>query len=659
MALGDPEGKIASPFTTLPAGGGFAAEIDRIQRALQDYDIAEWVVGLPLNMDGSDSKQTTLSRRFAKAFGEQVRQPVHLWDERLSSHQADEYLAAAELTSKQRKARRDRLAAQIFLQSFLDARAVRSAPGADSPPPVTRLITSVSAPTLETLAGRVRQALAAGTDWTELRLDHLDRTPTARSVADLMATLTPGTWVITLRSAEEGGKCTWEPDARWAFLRQATAGREGCIDFEYQARARVSAEVANERDESACRQWILSTHDFQARPPEAAALTRATLAAYPDAVAKIAWMGRSLSDNIVALEILREFGPRAIVVVMGEVGRMSRVLARKFNAAATYCAPAADAELAPGQISLDQMLHTYRWRALSATTRVFGVLGDPVGQSLSPALFNRLFEQAGFDAVYVPLLAPGGEDELAAFLAACERHAWLDVGGFSVTLPHKVAAGSFRRGADRAAGGPDWRRQYAGDARRTAARHQHRLRRGARCPLRRPEVRPRRPPRRAGRCARGRRGRRGPSSRVSWTVVVLVTIFNRSPRRRCGPGTGIRLRIRRRGRSAFAAVGRVVVNCTSVGHDARHRRVAAARRCLTRLPGGVRHRLPSGANEPAADGQRRGLYHDRRHRDVCAAGRGAIPDLVRQRLSMLPSCAKSCCRRLRNEKAEGRRVAER
>jgi 3-dehydroquinate dehydratase / shikimate dehydrogenase len=443
LALGDPEGKIASPFTTLPAGGGFAAEIDRIRRALRDYDIAEWVVGLPLNMDGSDSKQTTLSRRFAKAFGEQVGQPVHLWDERLSSHQADEYLAAAELTSKQRKARRDRLAAQIFLQSFLDARAVRSAPGSGAPPPVTRLITSVSALTLEALAERVRQTLAAGTDWTELRLDHLDRTPAARAVADLMATLTPGTWVITLRSAAEGGKCTWEPDARWAFLRQATAGREGCIDFEYQARARVSAEVANERDESACRQWILSTHDFQARPPDAAALTRAILAAYPDAVAKVAWMGHSLSDNLVALDILRELGPRAIVVVMGEVGRMSRVLARKFNAAATYCASAADAELAPGQISLDQMLHTYRWRALSATTRVFGVLGDPVGHSLSPVLFNRLFEQAAVDAVYLPLLAPGGEDELTAFLAACERHAWLDIGGFSVTLPHKAAAGRF------------------------------------------------------------------------------------------------------------------------------------------------------------------------------------------------------------------------
>ena len=124
---------MASPLTTLEAVGDPAAQIERILRAVEQYDVDQWVVGLPLNMDGSDSPQTRLTRRFAEALGRRLGRPVHLWDERLSSHQADEYLAQAELTSKKRKARRDRVAAQVILQSFLDARA-GGTPSPDAPP---------------------------------------------------------------------------------------------------------------------------------------------------------------------------------------------------------------------------------------------------------------------------------------------------------------------------------------------------------------------------------------------------------------------------------------------------------------------------------------------------------------------------------------------
>ena len=125
---------MVSPLTTVEATSDHAAQIERILRAVEEYDVDQWVVGLPLNMDGSDSPQTKLTRRFAEALGKRVGRPVHLWDERLSSRQADEYLAQAELTSKKRKARRDRVAAQVILQSFLDART-RSTRPPDVPPP--------------------------------------------------------------------------------------------------------------------------------------------------------------------------------------------------------------------------------------------------------------------------------------------------------------------------------------------------------------------------------------------------------------------------------------------------------------------------------------------------------------------------------------------
>ncbi|MCK4659762.1 MAG: Holliday junction resolvase RuvX, partial [Phycisphaerae bacterium] len=121
LAVGAAGGCIVSPLATVEATGDLDAQIERILCAVKDYEVDHWVVGLPLNMDGSDSEQTRITRRFAKAFSKRVSQPVHLWDERLSSRQADEYLAAAQLTLKKRKARRDRLAAQIILQTFLDA----------------------------------------------------------------------------------------------------------------------------------------------------------------------------------------------------------------------------------------------------------------------------------------------------------------------------------------------------------------------------------------------------------------------------------------------------------------------------------------------------------------------------------------------------------
>ncbi len=123
MAISDPDGSIASPLTTVHVAGDTAAGIEDIFRAVEGFDVEEWVVGLPLNMDGSDSQQTILTRGFAEALGKRVGQFVHLWDERLSSHEAEEHLAAADLSHKKRKARRDRLAAQIMLQSFLEARA--------------------------------------------------------------------------------------------------------------------------------------------------------------------------------------------------------------------------------------------------------------------------------------------------------------------------------------------------------------------------------------------------------------------------------------------------------------------------------------------------------------------------------------------------------
>jgi 3-dehydroquinate dehydratase/shikimate dehydrogenase len=113
---------------------------------------------------------------------------------------------------------------------------------------------------------------------------------------------------------------------------------------------------------------------------------------------------------------------------MGEIGLPARILALREGSALAY-APVAEAT-APGQISLREMKHLYRVHALTNETRVYGVIGDPVGHSLSPLLHNTGFIVRRLDAVYLPFRV----HRLADFLAAVPE---FGVRGFSVTLPHK------------------------------------------------------------------------------------------------------------------------------------------------------------------------------------------------------------------------------
>ncbi len=123
LAVGDSSTAIASPLATIAARGRAADDVRTIVESISDYDIDTFVVGLPLNMDGTEGPQAKLTRRFGDELGRETGIPVQYWDERLSTNTARELMIPAELTRKKRKNRLDRVAAQVILQSFLDAPA--------------------------------------------------------------------------------------------------------------------------------------------------------------------------------------------------------------------------------------------------------------------------------------------------------------------------------------------------------------------------------------------------------------------------------------------------------------------------------------------------------------------------------------------------------
>ncbi len=118
LAIADTESRIATPLTTI-AGRN---DVTRDARIVSDASqaVEAYVVGLPMNMDGTDSEQTRLTRRFASELGRLSGRPVHFQDERLSTYAASELLSEAGVSRRRRKELTDRIAAQQILQAWLD-----------------------------------------------------------------------------------------------------------------------------------------------------------------------------------------------------------------------------------------------------------------------------------------------------------------------------------------------------------------------------------------------------------------------------------------------------------------------------------------------------------------------------------------------------------
>ena len=131
IALSDPGESIASPAATLSASGSPHGDARNILAWADENEATGVVVGLPLNMDGTAGPQAKLSENLAKHLEQLGTCVVHLWDERLSSYQADAYMAEGGIRPSRRKRFRDALAAQIILQSFLDARQTEQPPHAE------------------------------------------------------------------------------------------------------------------------------------------------------------------------------------------------------------------------------------------------------------------------------------------------------------------------------------------------------------------------------------------------------------------------------------------------------------------------------------------------------------------------------------------------
>jgi len=121
LALCDPSETIVSPLQQLPSDANHPQRlIQQLQQIIVENQIEEIVLGLPLNMDDSESEQTRITRKFAAKLSEALGLQVHLQDERLSSSVAQERLTQAGLSRRKQKDKKDMLAACTILEDFLN-----------------------------------------------------------------------------------------------------------------------------------------------------------------------------------------------------------------------------------------------------------------------------------------------------------------------------------------------------------------------------------------------------------------------------------------------------------------------------------------------------------------------------------------------------------
>jgi 3-dehydroquinate dehydratase/shikimate dehydrogenase len=269
-------------------------------------------------------------------------------------------------------------------------------------------------------------AAEAGADIVELRIDELTE---PISVADF-----PLPCIVTNRPHWEGGRCELPDEQRIEILAKTAASGGAYVDIELQTLRKMPG-VESKFD----RPLIVSAHDFRGRPDRLNNLIL-QMNAGPGTVNKLAGTARTVRDNLEAFEILQSRNKPTIALCMGEAGIISRILAKKFSAFLTFASLEASAGTAPGQIPVADMKRLYRWDAVSPGTKVFGVVGFPVGHSMSPAIHNAAFEKTGYDGIYVPLLVNEGYESFKAFMESFLAFEALDVRGLSVTIPHKENA---------------------------------------------------------------------------------------------------------------------------------------------------------------------------------------------------------------------------
>jgi 3-dehydroquinate dehydratase/shikimate dehydrogenase len=271
--------------------------------------------------------------------------------------------------------------------------------------------------------------LVRDNSFLEFRLDYLSTPSLALPKVKRFLETHPGTVVIaTCRRTASGGRFRGSIVSQLNLLAKAAAVGCQLLDVELQTALKCKPDQLQKLRARAG--LILSFHDFRATRNLDQTLEK--MRTYPADFYKIVSTATTLSDNVTMIKFLAKQGDRnsLIGMSMGEQGIISRVQGVRAGSVFIFASATAGEETAPGQVTAQDLRNVYRIEQVDAATRVYGVAGDPVSQSLSPALMNAAFRRENVNAVYLALHANTLKD-----LLNCIRE--IPIHGISVTMPYK------------------------------------------------------------------------------------------------------------------------------------------------------------------------------------------------------------------------------
>lgn len=264
-----------------------------------------------------------------------------------------------------------------------------------------------------------KAAAEAGADLVELRIDCLRREPDLGRI--LAHRYTP--LIFTVRRGADGGLWRGDEDKRQKLIREAIALGVDYIDLEMDLAPKIPRFGKTQR--------IVSYHNFKKVPSELPQLVEQMEEMNADIV-KFAVLTSTLAEAIHVLKIAKNSEVPTIGIGMSEIGLFTRLLGAKYGAPLTYCNFNPERTFAPGMPHFRDLRDDFAYGRIQNDTEVYAVIGDPIAQTLSPAVHNAVFKQLGLNRTYVPILVPGG-----TLKASLETLSWLDLKGLSVTIPHK------------------------------------------------------------------------------------------------------------------------------------------------------------------------------------------------------------------------------
>lgn len=289
---------------------------------------------------------------------------------------------------------------------------------------MTKTCVPVSGCDMASAKEMAEKAVSSGADLVEIRgdlIDGADPRSIKKHFSDILSIS-----IITLRSKAEGGKSELDGDERARWLIEALSLNSAYVDLEHDADKKMISEIGSRKPRT-----IVSKHFLKAWKAEEISRTLSECCDQ-GGVGKVAACVKDAIESIDVLESVKEAGSsRFSLMAMGQGAELTRALASSIGSELIFCALDNDHIVAKGQLTLEEQ------KRVEPTDRiVVGLIGHPLGHTLSPGMQNAAFQHLKIPGIYLTF----DIEEASQISDFLRRSTKLGVRGFNVTIPYKEVA---------------------------------------------------------------------------------------------------------------------------------------------------------------------------------------------------------------------------